>query len=68
MSLMGVDTGTTGVKAVIFNCDGEILGQGYREYPLIYPGPNGWVELDAEQIWEATKEAIAEAIAKAGKG
>jgi len=39
MSLMGVDTGTTGVKAVIFNDDGEILGQSYREYPLIYPGP-----------------------------
>ncbi|MGQ9463671.1 MAG: FGGY-family carbohydrate kinase [Candidatus Fervidibacter sp.] len=66
MSLMGVDTGTTGVKAVIFNEEGEILGQSYREYPLIYPGPVGWVELDAERIWGATKEAIAEAIAQAG--
>jgi xylulokinase len=66
MSLMGVDTGTTGVKAVIFNEDGEILGQSYREYPLIYPGPSGWVELDAEQIWGATKAAISEAVAQAG--
>lgn len=66
MSLMGVDVGTTGVKAVIFNADGEILGQGYREYPLIHPGPSGWVELDSWQIWQATKEAIREAVAKAG--
>lgn len=65
MSLMGVDTGTTGVKAVIFNEEGKILAQSYREYPLIYPGPAGWVEIDAERIWEATKEAISEAVTKA---
>jgi len=63
---MGIDTGTTGVKAVIFNDEGKILVQSYREYPLIYPGPSGWVELDAERIWEATKEAIAEATAAVG--
>ncbi|MCS7192744.1 MAG: FGGY family carbohydrate kinase, partial [Armatimonadetes bacterium] len=67
MSLMGVDAGTTGVKAVIFNDEGEILAQSYREYPLIYLEHAGWVELDAEQIWEATKEAISEAVAIAGK-
>ncbi|MCS7263582.1 MAG: FGGY family carbohydrate kinase [Armatimonadetes bacterium] len=67
MSLMGIDTGTTGVKAVIFNEEGKILAQSYREYPLIYPGPAGWVELDAQQIWEATKEAISEAVTMAGK-
>lgn len=68
MSLMGVDVGTTGVKAVVFNAGGEMLGQGYREYPLIHPGPPGWVELDSERIWQATKDAIREAVAKAGSG
>jgi Sugar (pentulose and hexulose) kinases len=66
MSLMGVDVGTTGVKAVIFNADGVILGVGYREYPLIYPGLPGWVELDSEQVWQATKDAIRQALAQAG--
>ncbi len=66
MSLMGVDVGTTGVKAVIFRESGEILGQGYYEYPLIHPGLPGWVELDSEQIWEATKAAIRDAVAQAG--
>ena len=66
MSLMGVDVGTTGVKAVIFSADGALLGIGYREYPLLYPGPPGWVELDSERIWQATKEAIRQAVAHAG--
>ncbi|GBC97742.1 Autoinducer-2 kinase [bacterium HR17] len=66
MSLLGVDVGTTGVKAVVFNADGVILGSGYREYPLLYPGPAGWVELDSEQVWQATKDAIRQAVAQAG--
>lgn len=66
MSLMGVDVGTTGVKAVVFREDGTQLGQGYYEYPLIYPGPLGWVELDSEQIWQATKKAIRDAVAQGG--
>ncbi len=66
MSLMGVDVGTTGVKAVVFSEEGEVLGQGYYEYPLLYPGPPGWVELDSEQIWQATKAAIRDAVAQAG--
>ncbi len=66
MSLMGVDLGTTGVKAVIFNEDGRILGTGYREYRLIYPGPSGWVELDPEELWAATFLAIRQASVQAG--
>ncbi|MCS7223242.1 MAG: FGGY family carbohydrate kinase [Armatimonadetes bacterium] len=66
MSLMGVDLGTTGVKAVIFNEEGRILGSGYREYRLIYPGPSGWVELDPEEMWAATVLAIRQASLQAG--
>lgn len=67
MSLLGVDVGTTGVKAVVFREDGTVLGQGYREYPLHHPGPAGWVELNSEQIWQATREAIREAVSGAGR-
>ena len=37
MSLMGIDVGTTGVKAVVFAQDGRQLAQAYREYPLLNP-------------------------------
>jgi len=65
MSVLGVDVGTTGCKAIVFSLAGAILGQGYREYPHIFPQP-GWVEMDSEEVWGATKEAIAEAAARAG--
>ncbi len=63
MSLLGLDVGTTGCKSVIFNEEGQILAQAYREYPEIYPRP-GWVEMDPERIWEAVKEVIRESAAQ----
>lgn len=66
MSLLGIDVGTTGCKAIVFNAGGQTLGQGYREYPHIFPQP-GWVEMDSDRVWAATKEAVAEAVARAGK-
>src|SRR5665647_1821454 len=57
MSLMGLDIGTTGCRSVIFNDEGRILAQAYKEYPEIYPRP-GWVEMDPNQIWLAVKEVI----------
>jgi len=65
MSLLGLDVGTTGCKAIVFNREGGILGQGYREYPLLHPRP-GWNELDSNQVWEGVKAAIREAVAQAG--
>ena len=63
MSLMGVDLGTTGVKAVCFDPTGRILATAYREYPIHIPHP-GWMELDAELVWRDTAEAIAESSSK----
>ncbi len=60
MSLMGLDIGTTGTKAIVFNLDGNIISQAYREYPLIYPKP-GWIELDPKEVWQKVKEALQEA-------
>jgi xylulokinase len=65
MSLLGLDVGTTGAKAIVFREDGALLGQGYREYPLLHPRPD-WIELDPTQVWELTAEAIREAVANAG--
>ncbi len=59
MSLMGVDIGSTGTKAILFAADGTTLGQAYREYPELRPQP-GWFELDPGQVWQAFTEVIAE--------
>ena len=67
MSLMGLDVGTTGCKAIVFDAEGAVLGQGYREYPLHHPEP-GWAELDSKAVWENVQEAIGEAAAQAGGG
>ena len=37
---LGIDLGTTGLKAVIADAAGWISGIGYREYPLNSPAPN----------------------------
>ena len=60
MSLMGIDAGMTGVKAVIFSEKGKLLSSAYREYPLHQP-QRGWAELDGGEIWEATRAVVAEA-------
>jgi xylulokinase len=65
MSLLGIDIGTTGCKAIVFRTDGEILGQGYEEYPLIHPR-EGWSELDSNHVWEAVRRSIAAAVDRAG--
>jgi len=57
MSLMGIDIGTTGVKAIAFSEDGKILASDYKEYSLLYPNP-GWVEFDTEDQWKKIFEVI----------
>ncbi len=65
MSLLGLDVGTTGTKAIVFSSEGEVLGEAYREYPLLHPRP-GWQELDPRQVWQAVVEAVREAVHRAG--
>ncbi len=63
-SYLGLDIGTTGIKAVIFDADGRTLGSGLSEYTLETPQPD-FVELDAEQYWFSTKEALRLALKQA---
>ncbi len=60
MSLLGVDVGTTGCKAVAFSVEGCTLAGGYREYPTVRPQP-GWAELDGPTVWESVCAVIREA-------
>jgi xylulokinase len=57
-SLVGIDVGTTGVKALAISPAGEVLAKADEGYPLSTPRP-GWSEQDPELWWQATQHALA---------
>ena len=61
---LGIDIGTTAVKAALFNKEGAMLGSGLAEYTLETPAPD-IVELDAEVYVDAVRDAVATALAAA---
>ena len=52
--ILAIDQGTTGSTVMAFDKNGVIQTRAYSEFRQIYPRP-GWVEHDAEEIWETTK-------------
>ncbi len=63
MSLLGIDIGTTGCKAMALSAEGEILALAHREYDVVRPQP-GWAELDSQAVWTCIKDAIREVAAR----
>jgi len=57
-TLVGLDVGTTAVKALAVSETGEVLARCEVGYPLSTPRP-GWAEQDPEDWWRATQEALA---------
>ena len=49
--IMAIDQGTTSSRAIIFNKKAEIIASSQKEFPQIFP-KSGWVEHDANAIWE----------------
>jgi xylulokinase len=66
MSFLGIDIGTSGCKAVVFDDNWNILCNSYKEYDLISCGES-FIEIDPELIWLRTKEAIMEVNSKLEK-
>ncbi len=56
-ALVGLDVGTTGVKAVAISPGGEVIAKAEAEYPLSMPHP-GWAEQDPEDWWRGTQVAL----------
>ena len=54
---IGVDVGTSGVKAIAVAEDGEVLARREVAYPISSPRP-GWSEQDPEDWWRATEQAL----------
>jgi xylulokinase len=65
--LLGIDVGTSSVKAVLLDLRGNLCAVTQAEYPLHHIRP-AWVEQDPEDWWQATCQAIHEALAKVQHG
>jgi len=64
-AVLAIDQGTTGSTALVLSRTGEVLGRAYSEFTQHYPRP-GWVEHDAEEIWQVSRHVMAAALADSG--
>jgi L-xylulokinase len=65
-SILGIDSGSTVTKAVIFDIDGTPIAVARRRLRQAMPRPRH-VERDMDELWAATAEVIAEAIGASGR-
>jgi glycerol kinase len=63
--ILAIDQGTTGTTCLVFDREGRLTGRAYSEFEQFFPRP-GWVEHDANEIWEVTRRVAGEALAAAG--
>src|SRR5215211_5165566 len=63
--LLGLDLGTSSIKALLLAEDGAVLGEGSASYAVRAPRP-GWAETSPEDWWEAVVEATAAAVDRRG--
>ena len=63
--ILALDQGTTSSRAILFDHKGSIKDVAQEEFDQIFPKP-GWVEHNAEQIWETQSRVASEVLKKAG--
>jgi glycerol kinase len=63
--ILAIDQGTTGTTCLVFDGQAELIGRAYREFTQHFPQP-GWVEHDAQEIWDVTQAVAGEALDDAG--
>ncbi|WP_299773389.1 glycerol kinase GlpK [uncultured Pseudoteredinibacter sp.] len=63
--ILSIDQGTTSSRAIVFSSQGEAIATGQEEFTQHYPN-NGWVEHNADDIWQSTLRSCHAAIKNAG--
>ena len=63
--ILAIDQGTTSSRAIVFDHESRTVGQAQREFTQHYPRP-GWVEHDANEIWDVTIGVVKGAMDDAG--
>ena len=61
-NILTIDQGTTNTKVLLINARGEVIAQAARSLKQSYPHA-GWVEQDANLLWQSVREAIDECLA-----
>lgn len=62
--ILAIDQGTTGSRALIFDSHGKIVSSHYQEFKQYFPQP-GWVEHDAQEIWNSCVNCIQQVLRRA---
>src|SRR6266511_1985629 len=57
MSLIGIDIGSSAVKAVAYRESGSVLARALEAAPSLHPAP-GLSESDADEVWRATVRVV----------
>ena len=65
--LLGVDGGTEGIRAGIFDFSGTALAYASTTYPTQFPAPS-WAEQDPDDWWDALGKSVRKAIQDSGIG
>ena len=63
--LLALDQGTTSSRAIVFRAESGIVAMAQREFRQFFPQP-GWVEHDANEIWDSQLAVAQQALAQAG--
>ncbi len=63
--ILALDQGTSSSRAIVFDARGRKLGAAQKELTQHFPQP-GWVEHDADEIWETTRASARNALKEAG--
>jgi glycerol kinase len=63
--ILSLDQGTTSTRAMLVDRQGNVLHIARQDLSLHYEKP-GWVEVDAEQIWQSSLHVIRETLAASG--
>ena len=65
--LLALDQGTTSSRAIIFSLNGSVVSVAQKEFEQHFPH-DGWVEHDAEEIWQSQLDTAREAISHTDAG
>lgn len=65
--ILALDQGTTSSRAILFDKQSKICGVVQQEFTQIYPKP-GWVEHDANEIWQTQLRVVQEVMRENGVG
>jgi glycerol kinase len=62
--ILSIDQGTTSTRAILFDAEARAVAVARRDLPQHYPA-SGWVEQNAEDIWDHTLATVREILARA---